>query len=338
MALSKAQLDAERAFIQRQRHALQVQCNFDANETAFLERELEVLRSKIITIDYPDLKAKLFFPMATDIPQGTKTFVWSVEDKVGRAKVAASGVDDIPRVELLATERTGKVKKTVMGYGWDIDELVVAARLGKPVQQRKALAAAEAVARLHEGLFANGRDPSLPAIDYGLPGVLNNADVADGAGAANSRVVALTAWVLGTTTGQDIVDDLNKLAVAIPNGSLQTAYGDTMLLPPEQYNIAAQTRMNDFDSRTALQAFLAASPWIKNVDWWNALTGAAVNPAKNRAMVYKRDPSVVELIEPVAYQVVPPQARNLEMVVPGFGECGGGLIYKPLWVVYGDFA
>lgn len=314
----------------------QLVTRFDANETPFLLRQLEQVRTKTFEVEYPELKARNFFPLATDIAASAETYVYFVYDKRGHAKVIANGVDDLPRVETHATERTGKVRSIGDAYGWSIIEMREAARLGVPLRDQKAMAASYFCALLTDQLLATGQDPNLDSTSntaLAIPGFVNNSDIEGG---GDARVVALSHWD-STTTGQEMLDDLNKLVVAVPNGSSNLYYADSVILPTAEYNLAATTRMNDFDQRTVLQAFLAGSPWIKGVDWWLSLNAAGAG-GKNRAVAYKRTPDVLEAVIPQEFEQLPPEARNLEFIINCHMRCGGVKVYKPLACVFGDFA
>src|SRR5690606_39298439 len=66
--------------------------HFDANETLFLQRQLEQVRAKIFETEYPELKGRRLFPLATDIAASAETYVYFVYDMAGQAKVIANGV------------------------------------------------------------------------------------------------------------------------------------------------------------------------------------------------------------------------------------------------------
>ena len=87
---------------------------------------------------------------------------------------------------------------------------------------------------------------------------------------------------------------------------------------------------------TILRSFLANNPYIRNIDQWYRLDGAGAG-GKNRGIVYKRDPMVLEGVVPLDFEQLPPQARNLEFVVPCQARCGGVKIYQPSAMRYVDF-
>jgi len=64
---------------------------FDANETAWTDRQATQIRSKLFEVKYADLKAMDLIPLATDIAAEPGPYVYNVLDTVGEAKVIASG-------------------------------------------------------------------------------------------------------------------------------------------------------------------------------------------------------------------------------------------------------
>src|SRR4051812_3514765 len=84
--------------------------HMDANETAFVEREVTQIRSKLFEVVYAELKANQLVPIATDISPDVQQYVYFVLDMVGEAKVIANGSDDLPRIDISKTERPGIVR------------------------------------------------------------------------------------------------------------------------------------------------------------------------------------------------------------------------------------
>ena len=83
---------------------------FDANETAFVEREATQIRAKIFEVVYAELMAQKLIPLATDISADVNQYVYFVLDMVGEAKVIANGSDDLPRIDVSKSERQGIVR------------------------------------------------------------------------------------------------------------------------------------------------------------------------------------------------------------------------------------
>jgi hypothetical protein len=305
------------------------QYRFDANETAFLERQLTAVRTKVFEVVYPDLKARSFVPIATDIPASADTYAFPVLDRVGEAKIISKSGKDIPRVDVNVREVTGKVYTIGDAYGWNVYELREAARVNVPLTEWKARVARDAIERQIDQLLAFGYTDSQQS-GLHISGLINNAAV-EAAG-----ITDLDNWVQGTTTGQAMVDEMMAFTNAIVIGSSEKFIPDTLAMPTTRYNIFATTRLADSDM-TALRWFLQNSPYIKNVAQWHKLDGAGAG-GLDRAIAYKRDPSVLEGVIPQEFEQFPPQQDGLDLVINCTARGGGVKIYQPSAVAYGDFA
>lgn len=304
--------------------------HFDANETAFLERQLTFVRQKTFEVTYAELLGRRFMPIATDIPSSATTYVYFVYDQTGKAKVIAPGVTDLPRVDVVKSEITGNVKGLGLSYGWEINEMREAARTGTPLGDMKAKAARRAAESLIDKMLFDGKDHD--GQSYGVTGIANNADV------VNNGIVNPTAdpWSMASSDPQDILNDMNAWVSTIVNANQQRWLPDTMLLAPSEFNIIAQKRVSDFSDVTILQAFLKMNPYIRNIDQWYRLTAAGAGGTTNRQIVYKRDPEVLEGVVPQEFEQLPPQAIGLEFIVPCLARCGAVKIYHPEAMIYVD--
>lgn len=306
--------------------------HFDANETAFLERQLTFVRQKTFEVSYAELLGRRFMPIATDIPASATTYVYFVYDQTGKAKVIAPGVTDLPRVDVVKSEITGNVKGLGLSYGWEINEMREAARTGTPLGDMKAKAARRAAESLIDKMLFDGKDHD--GQSYGVTGIANNTDVA---GSADANVVnpSTDPWSLANSDPSDILNDMASWVSTIVNANQQRWIPDTLLLAPAEFSLIAQKRVSDLSDVTILQAFLRMNPYIRNVDQWYRLT-AAGGSGKNRQIVYKRDPEVLEGVVPQEFEQLPPQAEGLEFIVPCLARCGAVKIYHPEAMVYVD--
>ena len=305
---------------------------FDANETAFLARQIEFVRTKVYEVQYAELLAKRFMPLATDIPASAETYVYYVYDVAGRAKVIAHATDDLPRVDAQAAERTGKVRTVGDSYGWDINSMREAARVQLPLTDMKARAARRAIETTIDEMLFNGRDSTQPAVDWGVTGIANNPDVA----AQGLFNPTNDPWTM-TTDPALILGDMNGFVSSVVTASNQRWIPDTLLFAPREFEIIAQKPVGVDNQMTILRSFLANNPYIRNVDQWYRLTGAG-GGGTNRAICYARSPDVLEGVMPMDFEQLAPQARNLEFVVPCQGRVGGVKVYQPAAMRYADFA
>jgi hypothetical protein len=303
--------------------------HMDASETAFVEREVTQIRSKLFEVVYAELKANQLVPIATDISPDIQQYVYWVLDTVGEAKVIANGSDDLPRVDISKTERSGVVRTVGASFGWELFEMRLAARLGQPLNQQRAGAARQAIARQIDKLLSSGVTDSQTGL--GMEGLLTNADI------IALGISTTTKWVMGTTTAAVMVAYVNTVVQAIITATNEAWVPDTLVLPTAMYGIFAATPYGVDSTVTALKWFTANSPHIKNVTSWYRGTGAGASNGNDRGLVYKRDPNVLEGVVPLEFEALPPQARGLEMVVPVVGRAGGVKVYHPEACRYIDF-
>lgn len=305
---------------------------FDANETAFLERQLTFLRSKVMEEVYPDNLAMSFIPMATDIPETAETYSWQVMGMTGEAKVIANASDDLPRVDVSGDERFGKVHTVGDSYGWNFMELEEAARVGLDLQSRKANAARQAIELQVDNILCFGKTDS--QTNLLTTGFVNNADV-ESLGIGNPPG---DPWS-EDTDADDIFETFNAAITDIITESKGKFVPDTIALPMHEFLIASQIRVGtDNNDKTVLRSFLENNPFIKTIAPWHKLEGKGAGGTTNRGVVYKRDPLVLEGIAPMPFRQLPPQARNLEFVVPCVARVGGVKVYQPQGMRYIDFA
>lgn len=307
-----------------------LQGRFDANETLFLERQLTQIRQAQY-VQYAELFARTLMPMATDVAPFADTYVYPVYDRKGRARLGGNNPTDLPRIDLVAFEVTGKVRNIEAAYGWDINTMSEAARLGIDLPGAKADATAAAInLSIDEVLSLGDLTTSTGQSNVGCSGFINNADV------ISQGIIAPTTAQLSSASGAQMAADLNQLANTVVNGSNQRWIPDTIALAPNEYNLAATTPLNTVSDTTVLKWFLNNTPYIKNVVQWYRLTGAGASN-KNRAVVYKKDKLVLEGVVPLEFQQLPPQPTNLEFLVPCMARCGGVKVYQPSAMRYADF-
>jgi hypothetical protein len=300
---------------------------FDADETAFLERMLTQLRSKVFEVQYKDNVARQLIPIATDIAPSAETYTFPILDQHGNVKIIASGAQDIPRIDVTLTEETGKVYTIAGEYGFLLNELKEAARLGVPLPQWKTRASRRAIEDGIDEMFFKG---NLVGSTTPLTGLVNNAAVE-----ALGIYGSLTHWV-AATAGETIAQEMHSFVNTIPIATGQKFRPNTLALPPSRYNVAAQARVGD-TSETALSFFLRTSPYISNVVAWHKLEDAGATTL-DRAVAYMRDPEVLEGVLPEDYMQMAPQLRGLEMVTICTARVGGVKVYQPSAIKYGDFA
>lgn len=301
----------------------------DANETSMLNRELEFVRSKTYEKQYSKLLARTFIPMATDIPAWTPTVVEVVYDSFGVAKVIANNglSDDLPRADTIVSEASFKVASIGSSYGFGMLELRAAAATGAPLEARRASAARRSIEAAFDSLLFKGTLPSANQLTLGFTGIANNSGVPSG-----TATNAGNSWIGATSV--EITKDLNNMLDVPEQTTEQIFRPDTILMAPREYDHIAQLAFNAFTEKSVLKAFLENHPGVSVLKWHRLKD--SVSAGTNRVISYVRDPDVIEAIIPQDFEQFPAQLRNLEMVIPCHGRCGGVHIHQPKACLYLD--
>lgn len=313
-------------FLARLRDDVYQHCNIrlDAGETAALARQLEYIYAQTYDVKYAELKARRFIPIDTSVDAGAEFYTYRQWDMFGMAKLIANYADDLPRVDSLAKEFPAPIKSLGASYGFSIQDMRRAAMAGSQLDARRARAARRAHEQAFDDLMAFGN------ADAGLSGFTNNTNV--------PIVPAVTgAWITNAATSLQMIEDLNELVNSIVLATFETFIPDTLLLDNTSFQRINSTPMSstgDAD-KTVLRFFLDNNPYITSVDQWNKLNAAGA-AGVSRAIAYKRSEEVLAGVEPQAFEQFPPQARNLEFVVPTHSRVGGVRIQYPHAVAYMD--
>ncbi len=325
-------LISEAAFRAEQRR--QLQTKFDANETLYLERELTQLRAKSFEVQFPTPVARTLAPKATDIASSAGTYSYKVYEPVGRGKFINYESNDLPRVDVVAREVLGKVVPVGASYGWNINELREAARLGLQLPEVKLKTARDTIERDIDEVLAFGSLPDEAGLypDVGLTGFVNNSIV------AGLGIIAGGWWLNPSPLDPEVVlADLNKLVAKIANDSQYVWKANALLLPTTLYTYAQQTVFSTLSGDSILTVFRKNNPDITSITPWYRLNAAGVNGAP-RAVAYQKDASVLELIIPQEFEVLPPEMKALQFIYSCHARVGGTKIYQPLGMRYMDFA
>jgi len=314
------------AFLARLRDDVYQHCNIrlDAGETAALARQLEHIYAQTYDVKYAELKARRFVPIDTSVDAGAEFFTYRQWNMFGMAKLIANYADDLPRVDSLAKEFPAPIKSLGASYGFSIQDMRRAAMSGSQLDARRARAARRAHEQAFDDIVAFGN------ADAGLGGMSNNANV--------PIVPAVTGtWVTSIATPLQMIEDLNELVNSIILATLETFIPNTLLLSNiafQRINSTPMSTTGDAD-KTVLRFFLDNNPYITDVDQWNKLNAAGAGGV-SRAIAYQRSEEVLAAVEPQPFEQFPPQARNLEFVIPTHSRVGGVRVQYPLAIAYMD--
>lgn len=298
----------------------------DGAESVFFARQLEHILTQTQEIDYPELKARTMIPINTEAPSGTTTITYREYDRVGLAKIIANYAEDLPRVDLLGKEVTGKVRTIADSFGYTVQDIKRAQITGMSLDQKKSQFAREAALRLENKIAFTGDT------NHGLAGLLNAANItevtclADGTGSSK---------LFSTKTADQIIRDVEALINAPSEATGDIENPNIVAFSVRAYNILKSKKVGVDSGMTVLKFLKENNPGVSFVKL-NELKNLGDAGTTDRVFAYNRNPMKLEQHIPQDFEMLSPQEKGLEFVVNCFQEYGGVTIYKPLSIAYMD--
>jgi len=296
----------------------------DADDTAFLARQIEHVRSTIYERRFPALLARTFLPTATDVPSWASHVVEVQYDSAGRAKVIANGSDDFPRVDVVASESAFKVVSIGDAYGYTLMDLRQALATGTPLQDRKGATARRVIETGIDEILATGQLDTVEQA-FGMVGFLNASAVDD---------VAPDNDPWASATPDEMVADMNKLVDAPSENTNEVFETTDLILSPALFRLVNKTKMGSGTDTTTLEFFKKTNPGV-SVHKWHRCAGAGAE-GKDRIVAYHKSPEVIEALVTQEFEQLPPQVRNLETLILCHARCSGVRIHHPMGINYMD--
>lgn len=271
----------------------------------FTARQLTYVRAQTLQAKKPPLEAFTVFPVQTDVPAGAETAMQITYDSVGIAEVITNYADDLPRVDVFATEQAVKVHSIGAAYGYNHQEIQNAMFAKVNLSSTKAEQAKRGVDLRINKLAWHGDKTS------NIIGFLNNPNIseysvkADGTGSSTK---------FANKTVEQILRDLNEFFAVIRKATNNVERPNTLLLPPSAYAHLATTPRSDNSDKTILDFIKQVYPNLTRIIEVNELENA---DGKGKDMMFAGvfDPTYVRLEIPNRFDQLPVQERNLEYVV-----------------------
>lgn len=290
------------------------------DDALFIAQELNYIRSRALEVEHSPLNSFWVFPQETDVPAGAETALQLVYDSVGMAKIVADYGDDLPRAEAVATTIPAKVYTVGDSYGYNYVELEHARMANVNLEARKALSARRGVDLKLNNIAWFGD------AEHGIVGFINNANIAtvtipaDGTGSSAQFV---------DKTPDQIIRDMNAIINEVSNNTNGVEMPDTVLMSPAVYDLLESTPKSQYSDRTILEFLRGAHPevtrWMKIGELKGAGTGGT-----DMVIVGVFRPEYVRQENPVRFEQLPVQYRNLEYVVPCVSRTLGVTVNVPV--------
>jgi len=306
-------------------------------ETAsmFFARELEHVKAQTYDVVRAPLRAMELIPVSNTAGPGAESIVYEQYDMTGLAKIVANYADDLPRSDVKGKQFVARIRSIGNSYGYSLQEIRAAQQAAKPLEQRKANAAARAQQEAWNRIAFYGDE------EHGLQGWLTNANIPSET-VENDGTGDSTEW--DTKTPEKILRDMNDLVNGIVDRTNGAEQPDTLVLPIKQYTKITTTRADSGTDTTIAQYFLNNNPFIESLEWSNELSedqrASALgdsDPFSGDIMIaYRRDPDALTLEMPQMFEQLHVQERGLEFVVPCHSRCAGTIVYYPLSQAVGE--
>ncbi|AOZ65295.1 major head protein [Klebsiella phage vB_KpnS_KpV522] len=258
---------------------------------------------------YPQTGVLELFPVTTELSPVTKNFEWLEFDGVTSAKIIADYTDDLPTVEAMASEKTGKVFR--LGNAWfiSIDEIKAGQALGSSLSDRKASLAREGHETLVNDLVFKGSAP------HNIVSVFDQPNI--------NRLTSAS-W----TTPEIAFSELQDLIDTIEDVTLGRHHVTNIVIPPSRRRLLTQ-KMPD-----VTESYLA---WFKENYPNVTITAIAeledIDGAGTKGVLaYEKDPMNMSIEIPERFNMLPMQPKDLHFKVPCTSKCTGLIVYRPLTI------
>lgn len=258
---------------------------------------------------YPQTGVLELFPVTTELSPVTKNFEWLEFDGVTSAKIIADYTDDLPTVEAMASEKTGKVFR--LGNAWfiSIDEIKAGQALGSSLSDRKASLAREGHETLVNDLVFKGSAP------HNIVSVFDQPNI--------NRLTSAS-W----TTPEIAFSELQDLIETIEDVTLGRHHVTNIVIPPSKRRLLTQ-KMPD-----VTESYLA---WFK--ENYPNVTITAIAELEDidgvgtkGVLAYEKDPMNMSIEIPERFNMLPMQPKDLHFKVPCTSKCTGLIVYRPLTI------
>lgn len=299
--------------------------NLDAGESIFFARELETIRAGNYDVKFQEPKLFNIIPKSMEGDPTIDTITHRIFTRTGLAKMGGTEyANDFPRVDVFGTEVSVKVKPIHAGYGYNKDEIARAAKVGRPLEAKRAEAARKAIDMKLDEIARSGEATTGLYGLYNFPGT-SSLIVADG-------VSTTTTW--STKTSDEILADLYSLY----NYSLTSTGGmetiNTIALPMAQYLLIAQKRLSDDNEITVLQYFQKNVATPVNVIWLQGLETAAPSNALYDSLCmgigWNNSPDKLVMDLPVSFEQLEVERNGMDYSVGCRSKTAGVLFFYPL--------
>lgn len=298
----------------------------DDNESIFFTRQLEAVKTQTYDVKFKPNKILSILPVSSSYDPAVEVITWRQYTRVGTAKMIADYAQDFPRVDVYGAEFSVKPKDIGDSYGYSIGEIRRAAKVGYPLESRRAEAARRAIDDKLNYIALYGDTAT------NLKGFLNYSGITEytvaSGGTGNTKT-----W--STKTAAQILDDMNGIVFSVINATNGVEVPDTMLLPMSQYNLIMTKRIGDGSDETVMSYFRKTNQYIKRIDWLTELATSG-NGSTAQMYVFTNDKMHLEIEIPLMFEQFEPEKKGLAYTIPCMARTASLIVYYPLSIAKAD--
>lgn len=290
----------------------------------WLAQQLTYIKSQTYDRLYPAMNADRLVPDATDVPEWVENVTIRMFDMVGMAKIVSNYADDLPRADVTGAGKTVEVKTIGDSYGYNVNELRASRATGMGLDQRKADAARRAVDLKIASIKLKGD------IDFGLYGLFTHPNIPE--------FVFPNPGDWSGLTGTQIYANLVAMVSAYITQNLGVHTANYLELATKAY-VAATTQFVTGPGGlpiSALGLFQSNYPGITVENIWECTgAGQGAHTGEDVALLYERNIMNLSHEYVMPFSQLPPEARNLEIVIDCLARSAGVSVYYPLALLKG---
>ena len=295
----------------------------DAGESAFLERDLEMIEARIYDYKLRELKFRRLFPVSNE-GQGSETIAYDIVRGSGIARVIANGADDLPRADTFVDRFYAVVRPIGISFAYTTQELRNAAFSNRPLEASRGAAARRGMEEKLSDIAWNGDS------EYGLIGILGNANIPQSQAAAPATGSDRT-WAGGDKTPLEIISDITTAFSDIVSTTNQVHKANALALPVANFEYIKKTPYSDKVPMSILRYITDPENKfeIDVIEQAPELVGSGPG-GEDQMLVYEKSDEVLQFRIPMELRALPPEQRNLEFLINMEAECAGMVVRYPL--------
>ena len=301
---------------------------FNAKQNALILALFGVIANETYGLEREALHATELVPMQTGIDEWIGSWGYKTVSEVGMAKFIADYADDLPPVGRFLTVKSVGIKTLAISYAYSEVELMQYLTAGINVSRDDANTARRFIDKKVDEVILVGDE------EQGVTGFFNNENVTVVESAANAAGTSTKIKDKSVAEITKTVQAMVDAAYNLNNGSIVL---DSIVFDHEAFAHMATTRVSDNDGTTILEYLKKVFREEGIVNWSESrkLDSLGSN-STGRAVLYKKDASVVSYVLPIPFKQNEPQAHALHYKVPCFARVGGTVIKNLKGIVYCD--